>query len=275
MTDNSQPPQYGPPQGQGPYYGQPNQYGQQPYQPQQHGQPPYQQQQPPAQYGPPPQYGQQNQYAQPGQYGQPDQYGPHNQYGQQPQFPARIDGKAIKPRLWWIALVWAVAVVLGVVGVVVFAGGVLSSVTDMAPTTTFAAGESVKVAIDPAKRPAVYIATDTRVNYQCEISGGPAQARLVKVSGTQTLSAGGTTWQEILAVNAPAKGDYQLTCATQEESSARFGVGRDVLSAAGGVFGGVAALFLFPGAGLLIGIIGTVVILVRRSGARKRLAVSG
>ncbi|MEU5860504.1 MULTISPECIES: hypothetical protein [unclassified Nonomuraea] len=253
MTDNSQPPQYGPPQGQGPYYGQQPQYAQP--QPPQYGQPPYQQQQP--QFGPPPQYGQ------------------YNQYGQQPQFPARIDGKAIKPRLWWIAVVWAVAVVLGVVGVVVFAGGVLSSVTDMAPTTTFASGESVKVAIDPAQRPAVYIATDTRVNYQCEISGGPAQARLVKVSGTQTLTAGGKTWQEILAVNAPAKGDYQLTCATQEESSARFGVGRDVLSAAGGVFGGVAALFLIPGAGLLIGIIGTIVILVRRSGARKRLAVSG
>ncbi|MFI6926766.1 hypothetical protein ACIBIZ_43010 [Nonomuraea spiralis] len=252
MTDNSQPPQYGPPQGQGPYYGQNPQYAQ----PQQYGPPP-QYQQPPPQYGPPPQY---------------NQYG---QYGQQPQFPPRIDGKAIKPRLWWIAVVWAVAVVLGVVGVVVFAGGVLSSVSDMAPTATFASGESVKVSLDPAERPAVFIATGTRVNYQCEISGGPAQAKLVKVNGTQTVSAGGSTWQEILAVNAPAKGEYQLTCATQEQASARFGVGRDVLSAAGGMFGGVAALFLIPGAGLLIGIVGTVVVLVRRSGARKRLAVSG
>ncbi|NUR87960.1 MAG: hypothetical protein HOY71_28070 [Nonomuraea sp.] len=177
--------------------------------------------------------------------------------------------------MWWIAVVWAVVVVLGVVGVVVFAGGVLSSVSDVAPTTTFASGESVKVTLDPAQRPAVYIATGTRVNYQCEISGGPSQAKLVKITGNQTITAGGNTWQEILAVNAPAKGEYQLTCVTQEEAGARFGVGRDVLAAAGGLVGGVAALFLIPGAGLLIGIVGTVVILLRRRGARKRLAVSG
>jgi hypothetical protein len=166
-------------------------------------------------------------------------------------------------------------VVCAVVGVFVFAGGIVSSVTDLAPTKTFASGETVTVPIDPADKPAVYVASDTRINYQCEITGGPGQARLVKTTGSETVTNGSTVWEQILVINAPAKGDYQLTCANQEEASVSYGVGRQLASAAGGIAGGVAALFLIPGAGLLVGIIATVVVLVRRSGSRKRLAVSG
>ncbi|MFD2354620.1 hypothetical protein ACFSTC_43115 [Nonomuraea ferruginea] len=54
-----------------------------------------------------------------------------------------------------------------------------------------------------------------------------------------------------------------------------FGVGRDALSAAGGIVGGLAALLLIPGVGVLGAIIVTVVVLMRRSGHRKRLATAG
>ncbi|SEF68765.1 hypothetical protein SAMN05444920_101377 [Nonomuraea solani] len=173
-------------------------------------------------------------------------------------------------------MVWAVAVVCAVAGVGLFAGGVLGGVVNAAPTKTFAPGESITVTVDPADKPALYVASDAKITYQCAITGGPGPAKLAKTTGTQTITANGTTWEQFLVINAPAKGDYQLTCANAEQAGVRYGVGRDMLSAAGGgIAGGLAALFLFPVAGLLIGIAGTIVVLVRRNGARKRLAVSG
>ncbi|MFI7125347.1 hypothetical protein ACIBQ1_06600 [Nonomuraea sp. NPDC050153] len=159
-----------------------------------------------------------------------------------------------------------------IVGVVLFTTGIVSSVSNIAPSRTFASGESVTVPIDPANKPAVYLSSDTAVHYECQISNG---ARLAKSAGTQTVTSGSVTWEQILVINAPSKGDYQLSCTTQEQADVRYGVGRELTSAAGGIAGGVLALLLIPGAGLLIAIVGTVVVLVRRSGARKRLAVSG
>ncbi|MDA0634670.1 hypothetical protein OUY22_14700 [Nonomuraea sp. MCN248] len=188
-----------------------------------------------------------------------------------------MDAKEVRPRLWWIAAAWGVAVVCVVAGVFVFVNGVTNTVTDMAPTTTFAAGEKVSVSLDPEERPAVYIATQGRAAFTCEISGGPGQARLVNTQGRQTVTGGGRTWEQILLVNAPAAGDYQLTCAVQGEAGqeVEFGVGRDALSVAGGLIGGVAALLLIPGVGVLTAIVVTVVVLVRRRSHRRRLAAVG
>ncbi|HEX4815263.1 MAG TPA: hypothetical protein VFV66_21170 [Nonomuraea sp.] len=177
--------------------------------------------------------------------------------------------------MWWIAGVWALAVTAGLAGVAVFVGGVVGSVSDLAPTRTFASGESVTVPVDPADKPAVYIATDTPVSYECAVSGGPGQAKLAKTAGSQTVTADAVVWEQLLVINAPAKGDYQLTCANKESANVRYGVGRPLSSAAGGVLGGAAALFLIPGAGILIAITGTVVVLVRRRSARGRLAGAG
>ncbi|MGI5270030.1 hypothetical protein ACQEUU_12830 [Nonomuraea sp. CA-218870] len=196
-----------------------------------------------------------------------------------------MDAKEVRPRLWWIAAAWGVAVVCVVAGVFVFVNGVANTVTDMAPTTTFAAGEQVSVSLDPEERPAVYIAAQGRAAFTCEISGGPGQARLVNTPGRQTVTDGGRTWEQILLVNAPTAGDYQLTCAVQGEAGqdagqdagqeVQFGVGRDALSVAGGLVGGVAALLLIPGIGVLSAIIVTVVVLVRRRSHRRRLAAVG
>ncbi|GAA4523681.1 MULTISPECIES: hypothetical protein [Nonomuraea] len=186
-----------------------------------------------------------------------------------------MDPKELRPRLRWIAVAWGVAVACVVAGVVLFVTGIVNTVEDIAPSTTFAAGETVTVSLDPDDRPSVYVSTDARVNYRCEISGGPGQARLVNAPGSQTVTAGSRTWEQILLVNAPAAGEYQLTCVIQEQGDVLFGVGRDALSAAGGIVGGLAALLLIPGVGVLGAIIVTVVVLMRRSGHRKRLATAG
>ena len=271
MTDDSQPPSYGPPPGQGPYQGQPPQYDQ--------GQPPQYGPPPPPPYGQPqygqPQYGQPQYGQQPyqtGPYGQPYQPGP---FGQPQRFGPQVDPKLIRPRMRWIAVVWGLALLCVLAGVGLFVGGVFNTVTAAAPSKTFAAGESVTVPLDPADKPAVYLSSTGQVHYTCRIDGGPGQAKLAKVSGTETVSEGATKWQLILVVNAPAKGDYQLTCATQEPSNARFGVGRDLVASAGGLVGGVAALVVIPGLGVLAAIITTIMVVTSRSSHRKRLASGG
>ncbi|MEU8248466.1 hypothetical protein [Nonomuraea sp. NPDC048916] len=299
MTEESQPPSYGPPPGpgphpgQGPPYGQPvygqqpgygqPQYGPQPGQPQ-YGQPQGQPQYEQPQYGQPP-YGQ-PQHGQP-HYGQPPQGPPQYapQYGDQPyapgpfsgppQFTPPVDPKLVRPKLWWIAIGWAVALVCVAAGAVLFVTSISSTAGNLAPSPTFASGESVTVPINPADQPVIYLTSATRVHYTCQISGGPGQARLANTPSNQTVTIGSTRWQLILVINAPAQGDYQLTCATQEQADARFGVGRDISSAAGGLVGGVAALLLIPGLGVLVGVVVTIVVLVRRSGSRKRLAAAG
>ncbi|GGO66251.1 YccF domain-containing protein [Nonomuraea cavernae] len=274
------PPQYGQhPQGRPPY-GQP-QYGQPPYgdQAPQYGQPSYGDQ---PQYGPP-SYGQPS--GEQPRYGQPQYGGPPPPQGEQPylpgpfsgspQFAGPVDPKQVRPKLWWIAAGWGVALVCVLAGAVLFVTGIFSTVSHLAPTTTFAAGESVTVPINPADKPVIYLASTARVHYTCQISGGPAPARLANTAANQTVTVGSTRWELILVINAPAQGDYQLTCATQEQADARFGVGRDASSAVGGLVGGVAALLLIPGLGLLVGVVVTIVVLVRRSGSRKRLAMAG
>ncbi|WP_240197628.1 hypothetical protein [Nonomuraea lactucae] len=278
-------PPAGPPYGQqpptGPPYGQPPTgppYGQQPPSgPPQGQQPPsgpsygFQPPSGPAGYGPQPPSG--ASYGGPAFGGQP--YPTQGPYGGVPQFGPRPDPKLVRPPLWWIAVAWVIALVCVLAGVGLFGAGVFSTVSSVAPSRTFASGESVTVPLDPADKPAIYLASATRVHYVCQISGGPGQARLANTRVEQTVTQGSTRWQLILLVNAPARGDYRLVCETQEQAGARFGVGRDLSSAVGGLAGGVAALLLIPGAGILVGIVVTVVVLVRRSGSRKRLAMGG
>jgi hypothetical protein len=254
MTDDSRPPTYGPPPGHGPAP-----YGQPPWQPPQ--EPPQYGRQPVPPQGPPP-------YGGPGQFGPPSQYG---QYGQQTQFPPRIDSKAIKPSLWWIAAAWGVFLACAAAGIVLFANG-MGAASDLVPKQTFASGEKITVTVDPADKPGVYLASDTQVTYDCSISG---DAKLAKTPDRRMIEAGDAVWEQFLVINAPAKGDYELTCVNEEKATVRYGVGRDSYSVATGLADGMITIIAVSGAGLLAAVAGTIVVLVRRSGARKRLAVSG
>lgn len=291
MTDKSPPP-YGPPPGQGPYDSRPP-HQEEPspngYQPQQSGShsyaQPYQPSFPPPSFPPPGQPSGQQAGQFPGRppappqhpapphgYG-PSPYGPSAQYGQPPRYgpPRQVDPRAVRPKLWWIAVAWAVALVCGLTGGFLFVRG-MSQSTGQAPTRTFTSGETVTVTLDPADPPALYLSSDTAVEYDCQIGGG---ARLIRSPGTWTHTAQGVTWEQFLLVNVPAAGRYQLTCVTPQQPGTRFGVGRAMSAATGGALGGVAALLLLPAAGVLGATAATVVVLVRRNGHRKRLTAGG
>ncbi|NUR90633.1 MAG: hypothetical protein HOY71_41695 [Nonomuraea sp.] len=233
MTDDSRQPQFQPPPGQGPY-------------------PPPQQ---------PPQYG-----------GQPYQMPPPYGYQQQPYAPRPVDSKQLRPKLWSIVVAWVVAVACIAAGIVLFVTGVLGAVTDAAPTKTFGIDQPTTVAIDPADRPAIYVAQGQLVHYECQISGG---ARLANTAVNQTVQLNGKSWELILVINAPKKGDYSVTCTTQEKGDTQFGVGRDLTGTATAAVGKVVAAVVIPIVGILVAVIVTIVVLVRRSGHRKRLATGG
>ena len=255
---NGPPQQYPPPQ-----YGQAPPYGQQLSGPQQ-GQPQYGQPQPPPYpQAPPPQYGQQSPYA---------PYGQQPQFGQYPPRSRPPDGsKNLRPHLRWIAVAWGVAVLLRVAGVVLFVSGLLSSVDNVAPTRTFAAGERSPWPLDPAPEPAC--STSPAAPGCATSARSPTGRGSCPSAGTQNLTVNGTQWQQILRIAAPSAGNYPITCTVTEGATARFGVGRDISTAVGGVLGGVALLVAVPGVGVLAAIIVTIVVLVRRSRQRKRLAV--
>ncbi|MET7460483.1 hypothetical protein [Nonomuraea sp. NPDC005501] len=302
-----QPPYEQPPYEQPPY-GQPP-YGQPPYQTGPHGmppqqapyslQPPYPQPpypQPPygPSYGPGPVTGEQAAHPQvpyqPGPYGSPSgEQGPYGgrpltgpyggpplpvsgMYAGGPLYAPRADPKLLRPPLWWVWAAWGLALVCVVAGVALFAGGVADTARSALPTRTFGSGETVTVNVDPADEPVVYLASASPVQYTCS-AGGAGKALLARMPGSMTVTQGSTTWRAILALNVPKAGGYQLKCDTAAGSGARFAVGPAV--DAGGLLGGVAALFLLPGAGVLVAVVLTVVVLARRSGHRRRLAAGG
>ncbi|NUW40350.1 hypothetical protein HT134_09410 [Nonomuraea rhodomycinica] len=175
--------------------------------------------------------------------------------------------------MWWAWAAWGVALVCVVAGVALFAGGVSATVNGALPTKTFAADETVSVTVDPADDPVVYLASATPVQYTCSVTGGDGRGLLARLPGTMTVTQGTTRWQAILALNVSRTGGYVLKCGTLQSVGARFAVGPSV--DAGGIAGGVAALVLLPGAGILLALVVTVVVLVRRSSHRRRLTAGG
>ncbi|MFD0659396.1 hypothetical protein [Thermocatellispora tengchongensis] len=178
----------------------------------------------------------------------------------------------IRPKLTWVWLSWVVAILCLIGGVAGGVAGLFGSVSDVAPATPFAPGQTASVTLDPADQPALYIATDQNVNYECSIDNG---GKLTRSAVSQNVTVNNVNWQLILNIEVPKAGTYKVACATQENApDVRFGVGRNLGDVASGLGGSVAVLFGVPTAGFLFAIIVTIVVLVRRSGARKRLAAS-
>ncbi|MFF3438878.1 hypothetical protein [Streptosporangium sp. NPDC002721] len=212
------------------------------------------------------QYGQQQYGQQPPSYG----YAPPG-YGA-PQGPPPPSGK-IKPSIGWIVGVWLLALVSIVVGIGGFAGGLFNAVTDAAPTQTFAPGQAATVKIDPADKPAIYVATGGPTQFECTLKGGTGTPSLQKPDIQQTVAGSdGVTWEMGLRVGVDQAGDYQVQCSADPAEGTTFGVGKEL--AADSLVGGVLALFLIPAIGILLAIVVTIVVLVRRSGARKRRAAA-
>ncbi|TQS30105.1 hypothetical protein [Microbispora sp. KK1-11] len=186
-------------------------------------------------------------------------------------FPPPYAGpRPIRPRLLWIFLAWALFVVLLVAGVGGFAGGLFSTLGDAAPTTIFSGGQSVNVALDPADKPAIYAAVDQPTDVRCQLGdGADPRVRLTRPAVSQTVTLNGTTWELLFEAGVPEAGTYPLAC---EGDGVRFGVGKQLTGAAGMLVGGAVALLALPTVGFLAALIVTVVVLARRSAARRRLA---
>lgn len=173
----------------------------------------------------------------------------------------------IRPGLLWVWLTWAVFVVLAVVGTVLFVGGLISTVGDAAPTTTFASGEDVIVRIDPVDKPALYATADSSTNVNCEIFARDSAEglSLTQPGGQVTVTLNGTRWEQVFLIGVPRADDYRVTC---EGSGARFGVGKDL--AASRLAGTAVLWIVLPAIGFVAAVATTVVVLVKRSNARKR-----
>ncbi|WP_082801525.1 hypothetical protein [Herbidospora cretacea] len=212
-------------------------------------------------------------------YGQSYGQQPHPYYGA-PQSPygAPPPQGPVRPRVLWIVLSWVFFVVTLVIGGVIFAGGVgstIANIGEIAPKTTFTGGETVKVNLDPADSPAIWAAAGQPTDVSCQVTGAdPSQKiTLEKAAGNQTLTYDGTNWEMLFTVGVPASGQYQVAC---DGDGVTFGVGKQLLSAAGevagGLVGGLAALILVPGFGFMVALLVTIVVLVRRGRARRRMA---
>ncbi|MGI5160016.1 hypothetical protein [Microbispora sp. CA-102843] len=187
--------------------------------------------------------------------------------------PPYGESRPIRPRLLWIFLSWALFVVLLVAGVGGFAGGLFSTIGDAAPRTIFSGGQSVNVALDPADKPAIYAAVDQPTDVRCQLGdGADPRVRLTRPAVSQTVSLNGTTWELLFEAGVPEAGTYQLAC---EGDGVRFGVGRQLAGGAlvsGALVGGAIALLALPTVGFLAALIVTIVVLARRSAARRRMA---
>ncbi len=184
--------------------------------------------------------------------------------------PAYAGPRPIRPRLLWIFLSWALFVVLVVAGVGGFAGGLFSTLGDAAPATIFSGGQSVNVALDPADKPAIYAAVDQPTDVRCQLGdGADPRVRLTRPAVSQTVTLNGTTWELLFEAGVPEAGTYQLAC---EGDGVRFGVGKQLTGAVGMLMGGAVALLALPTVGFLAALIVTIVVLARRSAARRRLA---
>ncbi|MEU7879900.1 hypothetical protein [Microbispora bryophytorum] len=176
----------------------------------------------------------------------------------------------IRPRLLWIFLSWVLFVVLLVAGAGGFTGGLFSTLGDAAPATIFSGGQSVTVALDPADKPAIYAAVDQPTDVRCQLGdGADPRVRLTPPAVSQTLTLNGTTWELLFEAGVPEAGTYQLSC---EGDEVRFGVGRQLTGVAGLLADGAVALLALPTVGFLAALIVTVVVLARRSAARRRPA---
>ena len=106
------------------------------------------------------------------------------------------------------------------------------------------------------------------MKYECEL--GP-EGSLDDKPGDVALTVNNKTWYQILAVKIPAKGEYTLTCTSEDNPDLVFGVGGNTDGAAKGVVGGLLAFVLIPLVGWIFAIVMNIVIVVKRSRFRKRL----
>lgn len=186
-----------------------------------------------------------------------------------PPGPARPTGP-VGPRLRWIFLSWVLFLVLLFAGVGGFVGGIFSSINDAAPTTTFGSGQTVSVELDDKDRPVIYASTDQPADVRCRVGDDRgSQLRLTRPAKSEIINVNGMRWETLFTVSVPQAGTYQVTC---QGDGVTFGVGREFTAGAAKMVGGAFALVVLPFIGFVIALVVTIVVLVRRSAARRGMA---
>lgn len=194
-------------------------------------------------------------------------------YGQSP--PAPPSTAEIRPRKRWIFFGWLFfAATLGL-GVAVFVSGISSTIDGLTLGKTFASGGSASLEVEPEQLPVIWI-SPPQEDARCWATdtGDPSRrAELNGVRGTQTLEVNQRTWRAVFEISVPAAGTYEVTCGAAGD--AVFAVGPSLADSAQEAVSAVASLIVIPLVGFIVAVSVTVVVLVRRTGARKRLAAGG
>nr|BFE87988.1 hypothetical protein GCM10020093_105890 [Planobispora longispora] len=105
------------------------------------------------------------------------------------------------------------------------------------------------------------------------LPGGHPQGELARPA-VETVVAGtdGVTWEMGLRIDAKQGGEHKIVCDVADGATAKFGIGKEV--AAESLVGSALLLIGVPAVGILLAIVVTIVVLVKRSGARKRAAAA-
>ena len=182
-------------------------------------------------------------------------------------YPPVIDSASLRPRRRWFVVAGVIAFVGIVIGSVIFVVGLLSILNKAKPVATFGSGQTVTVSLVASPRPAIYTSVPGFSSGTCTVTSSSGQAvTLAPVSGAETLSFGSQRWQVTYHIKVPASGEYRVSCTG---SAALYAVGTPPSAAR--LVGVILALILIPGLAILVAIVITIVVAVRRARFRRNL----
>lgn len=179
-----------------------------------------------------------------------------------PQGPSWAPRPPVPPRtrVTGIVVSWVVFVVLGLVALSGFLGTSAVRTSEAKPTMTFVSGQVLTVSLDPAERPAVYVAAAGPARVACAIAD---RGRLESLENGASVTDRGTRWEPGFRIAVPEPGTYSLRCTGDE--TLRFGVGKEL---AGDVVVWMVLLFVLPGLGLVGAVFTTAVVISKRRADR-------
>lgn len=188
--------------------------------------------------------------------------------------PPAIHPSELRPGRGWYGCAVVFALLMIVLGVGAFAWGIVNAVRASELGVRFQSGQTVQVPLAPAPQRAIYVRVAgpqaLTPEAACRVIG-PGAPSLSDPTGVFTTTQNGASWRELNVVNVTEAGTYSVACSANQPLT--FAIGRHVSLRTffGGLLGGVAALFVLPGVGVLVAVIIAVVVAVRRGNHRRFL----
>lgn len=201
----------------------------------------------------------------------------------QPPFPPpAIDPSELRPRRAWYVVAAVIAVVLVSAGIAVFVVGLVTATGTGSIERRFGAGETVTVRLDAQPSSAIYAQVPSEGAdgsgpvstplAQCTVVGPSGQETSLDVpTGTFTITRGGISWRQIYEVAATESGDHRISCRSSDTEAFAVGEVPDAGKLVGGIAGGLIGLFALPLTGILVGVVISAVVAVRRGSCRRKI----